>query len=98
MKLALTIIATLFGGGIFYWTISRIAPRGTVLVIAVVLYVMGQVIGALDVGIRVIELVSGVLKLSGFLGIILGGIDILRKRETAETLNVEAAGSLDPKK
>lgn len=97
MKLALTVIATLFGAGIFYWTISRFAPRGTVLIIAVVLYAMGQGIGALDVGVREVALASGILKMSGFLGILLGAIDLLQKRERPETIEIEIVEPTDPK-
>lgn len=95
MNLALTIIATLFGAGLFYWAVSRVAPRGTVLGIAVVLYALGQGLDTLDAGVRIVSFASGILKMSGFLGIILGAVDLLRKRETAESVEVEIVEAND---
>jgi hypothetical protein len=89
MNLALIIIATLVGASIVYWTISRFAPRGAVLGVAVLLYAMGQGIGTLDTGVRMVVLAAGVLKMSGFLGVILGILDLVRKRESTESVKVE---------
>jgi uncharacterized membrane protein YoaK (UPF0700 family) len=61
-----------------FWYLSRVAPRGVVLVVAVALYAVGV---ALALGeSRAMHGISGSLKVAGFVGIILGILDLFRKR------------------
>ena len=61
------------------WFISRVTPRGIVLLISAVLYVLGI---ALTFGeARFMQGASGILKLTGFAGAILGVVDLVKKRE-----------------
>ncbi len=82
MNVTFVVAVVLFVSGAFYWAISRFCPRGTVLFVAAVFYGLGVLLGqsGLDGG-RVMSLASGVLKMSGFLGGILGFLDLVRKRE-----------------
>jgi hypothetical protein len=61
------------------WFLSRITPRGVVLLISAMLYVAGI---ALTFGeSRIMQGASGILKLTGFAGAILGVIDLVKRRE-----------------
>lgn len=71
-------IVIVVGGLVLLWLVSRSAPRGAVLGIAVTLWMIGFLLG--DVRVREVMLVSGSLKMLGFAGAILGIIDALRKR------------------
>jgi len=75
--LAVALLAVL-GGLVGLWLVSRVAPRGIVLAMAVVIYLVGV---ALD-GIRIREvlLICGAFKMLGFAGGILGVVDLLRRR------------------
>ncbi len=61
-----------------FWYLSRYAPRGAVLVVALAMYAAGVVLVAGES--RVMHGISGLLKLTGILGIILGILDLFQKR------------------
>lgn len=63
------------------WYVSRRSPKGTVLVIAVVLYFLSWQID--DTRVREIELLSGVMRMLGVAAGILGIVDLCRKRKPA---------------
>ena len=71
-------IVVVVGGLIGLWFISRIAPKGTVLVIAIGIWVCGALIG--DVHIRELLMLAGAMKMLGFAGGILGLVDFFRRR------------------
>ncbi|HEU4339332.1 MAG TPA: hypothetical protein VFS19_04625 [Planctomycetota bacterium] len=77
--LAITIGALAVGLTALY-LISKRAPRGTVLVLGLGLYVLSFVPDKSRV--REIVLLSGVVRMLGFAAIILGIIDAIRKRKT----------------
>jgi len=62
------------------WVISRKAPRGSLLILALLLYAVGWLLKGIRV--REVSLVSGVLQMAGFMGILLGIFDAIRKRRT----------------
>lgn len=70
------------GGLVVLWLISRVSPRGTVLAIAVGLYVIGAALAATSV--REIVGLAGALKMLGFAGGILGIADLIRKRHAGK--------------
>jgi hypothetical protein len=71
-------IVVLFGAG--YWGLSRVSPKGTVLIVALGLFALGH---AIDPGlIRELHLVKGAITLGGFVGILLGFVDLLQRRKT----------------
>lgn len=76
-------IVFILGGLIVLWLVSRKAPKGTVLAMAVGVYFAGV---ALD-GVRVREIVmlTGALRMLGVAGGILGIVDLLRKRKPGGT-------------
>ena len=59
--------------------ISRYTPRGTVLVFAVLLYLASWMIP--DNRVREMVLTIGLLRMLGFLGLILGIVDAVRERK-----------------
>lgn len=73
--------ATVFiiGGLVALLLIGRRTPRGTILAIAAVLYAVGWAFASIRV--REILLLSGSLQMLGFGGVILGIVDLLRKRK-----------------
>jgi hypothetical protein len=76
--LAVMIILFVLGGLLGLWVLSRKAPKGVVLAIAVGIWLAGAAIG----GVRTREArgASGALKLLGFSGAILGIVDVVRSR------------------
>ena len=72
-------LASVLGGLVGFWLISRFAPRGSVLMIAAILYGISWPLGS--VPIREVRLLCGCLRMLGFIGLILGILDILRKRK-----------------
>jgi hypothetical protein len=65
-------------GMVLLWLLSRNAPKGTVLLIAIAVYCGGLALAGISV--REIVMLSGALKMLGFAGGILGIVDILRRR------------------
>lgn len=72
-------IVGVIAGLVVLWFVSRRSPKGTVLVIAVVLYLVSWQID--DVRVREIRLLSATMRMLGFAGGILGVVDLLRKRK-----------------
>lgn len=75
--LAIVVLA-IVGSIVLFWFLSRQAPRGTVLAVAIAIYIAGVVISPGST--RVMVGVAGLLKFIGFIGGILGLVDVLRKR------------------
>jgi hypothetical protein len=75
-------------GFVVLWLVSKRSPKGTVLVIAVVLYVASWQIG--DSRLREMRLLCGVMRMLGFAGGILGVIDLLRTREPKATIKQDS--------
>lgn len=72
------VILAIMGAIAVFWVLSRQAPRGTVLAVAAGIYIVGVVMSPGST--RVMVGIAGLLKLIGFIGGILGLIDLLRKR------------------
>ena len=71
-------IAVLLGSFVALWLISKKTPKGTVLGICVLLYILGS---SIDPGKhRELHLLTGLFKMVGFFGGILGLIDLFRNR------------------
>lgn len=73
------IAAVVFVGGIVaFWAISRNTPKGTLLAVAVGLYVLSWAFAS--VRVREVVLITGLMRMLGVVGGILGLIDMFRKR------------------
>lgn len=72
-------ILSIVAGLVFLWFVSRRTPKGTVLVIAVILYFVSWQID--DVRVREIRLLSGAMRMLGVAAGILGIVDLCRKRK-----------------
>ena len=83
-------IGGVLAGLVGLWFVSRRSPRGTVLVIAVVLYFLSWQIDG--VRVREIQLLSGTLRMLGVAAGILGIVDLCRKRKPA----IERPHALEP--
>lgn len=68
-------------GLVILWFISRVSPKGTIFLIAVILYLMSWQFGELEG--REVRMLEGGMRMLGFAGGILGLIDLLRKRRSA---------------
>ncbi|HUG10904.1 MAG TPA: hypothetical protein VMM36_07815 [Opitutaceae bacterium] len=78
--IAITVIV-LIGMIVAFWFISRSAPRGTLLIVGIILWVVGQqVSGIAD---REMRFLGGVCALAGFMGVLLGLFDVFRKKKPA---------------
>ncbi|MCD4825002.1 MAG: hypothetical protein K8S55_10355 [Phycisphaerae bacterium] len=66
-------------GLVVLWIISKHTPKGTVFIIAVVIYIASWHLG--ETRISEIRLFSGILRMFGFIGGIMGIVDIVRKRK-----------------
>ncbi len=75
-------IMFVLGGLVVLWLVSRKASKGTVLAIAVGIYVAGLALASIRV--REIMVLSGALKMLGFAGGILGIVDLVGKRKRRE--------------
>ncbi len=73
--------AIVIGGLIILWWLSKVSPKGVVLVAAVCIWVAGNAITGL--GDRELLAIGGALKLLGFAGGLLGVVDLLWKRKAA---------------
>jgi uncharacterized membrane protein YgcG len=67
-------------GLVGFWAASRFAPKGTVLAIAASIYIASWLIAPGDS--RALNGVVGFMRLLGFVGGVLGVIDLVRKRPT----------------
>lgn len=61
-----------------FWYLAKKSPKAVLLVVGVGLWVLGQAVGAQP--IREMKLIGGIFQLSGFIGSILGLIDLVRRR------------------
>ena len=75
-------IVFIVGGLVALWVVSRRTPKGTVLVIAVMIYTLS--FGFETARIREAILLAGACKMLGVAGGILGVIDLVRKRKPKE--------------
>lgn len=83
-------IAAFIGALVGFYFLARKGPRGAVLIVAVALYCGGMSIP--DSNVREVHLLEGILRLTGFVGGILGIIDLLRKRRSpGPTLGQQAS-------
>jgi hypothetical protein len=73
-------IVFVLGGLVILWLLSRKARKGTVLAVAVVIYLAGS--GTYGARTRETKVLTGAMKLLGFTGGILGGLDLVRKRKS----------------
>jgi len=82
-----------------FWAISRWTPKGTLLAVSAALYFASW---AIDTGrVRELVLLTGLMRLLGFVGGILGLIDLCRKRrqppivaEVVETEPIDSSSKL----
>ncbi len=74
--LVVAILAFLTAAAVF-WLLSRHGPRGATLGLAFLLYLASCYID--DGGSRALHGAIGVMRLIGFMGIILGVVDLVRK-------------------
>ena len=74
-------IVGIVAGLVILWFVSSRTPKGTVLVIAAILYFVSWQID--DVRVREIRLLSGTMRLLGVVAGILGIVDLCRKRKPA---------------
>jgi len=72
---AIVIVSSL----IALWYLSKKTPKGVILVICIVLYVLAIMINPSN--IRSLNVLKGVMQMIGFLGGILGVIDLFRKKK-----------------
>jgi hypothetical protein len=74
--------AAIVGAILGYWLLSKKGPRGALLFVAALLYVAGMQVGNApqDPPVREIKALGGVLQLTGFIGIVLGIIDLVRRK------------------
>jgi hypothetical protein len=79
MLLMVVTAVAVIGGLVVLWLISRRTSRGTVLGIAIAIYLCGWWIR--DNRVREVVLLIGILRMLGFAGIILGIVDLLRSRK-----------------
>lgn len=77
-------IGSVVVGLIALWFLSRSSPKGTVLVIAAMIYFLSWQID--DIRVREVRLLTGSLRMLGFAGGILGVVDLLRRRPPKGTL------------
>ncbi len=67
-------------GLVVLWLIGRRSPRGTVLLLAVLIYTSSW---AIDVGrSRELRMVRGGMRMLGFFGLVVGVVDLFRRRPT----------------
>ena len=72
-------IIGIVAGLVFLWCVSRRTPKGTVLLIAAILYFVSWQID--DIRVREIRLLSGSMRMLGVAAGILGIVDLCRKRK-----------------
>lgn len=65
---------------VIFWFISKKAPKGVALAVAVVAWIAGRAIGSQQA--RELMMLGGSIQMAGSIGVILGIIDLFRKRKT----------------
>ena len=91
------VVATMIGAVVGFYFLSKKGPRGSVLIAAVVLFFCGMSIP--NNTSRELHLLEGILRLTGFVGGILGIVDLLRKKPSPKSTDgpiVEAALAESP--
>ncbi len=76
-------IVFILGGIIVLWLISRVAPKGAILAIPAGIYCAGLALASIRV--REIVMLTGALKMLGFIGGIGGIVDYIRTRKPQDT-------------
>ena len=66
--------------GVGFWYMSKKAPKGATLILAIAVWVLGNVIGFQQA--RELKIIGGSIQMAGFVGVIVGLIDTFRKRKT----------------
>jgi hypothetical protein len=85
-------LVVVLGGVVGLWFVSRSAPKGTVLAIAVSIYLMSFLIPrGTD---RLLHGLAGVMGLFGLIGGVLGVIDLVKKRTPAQTSDAPIVAEL----
>jgi hypothetical protein len=79
--------AVIIGGLIGLWRLSRVAPKGTVLAAAIGIWVCS--FGLEGIRTREAMLLMGSVRLLGFMGGILGIVDLLRRRKPTNAAPVD---------
>lgn len=73
-----------------FWYLSRVAPKGTVLAVAAGIYVVSWLINPGNS--RELHGLVGFLRLLGFVGGVLGVIDLVKKRPPTQSDNADDRG------
>ena len=63
-----------------FWLISKKAPKGTLLAVAIAMWIIGFMIG--NQPVREMKLTGGTIQTLGTIGVILGVINLFRKSKT----------------
>ncbi len=79
-------IAAIIVAIVGFYVLARLGPRGAVLLVAALLFLCGMLIP--DNNSRELNLLEGILRLTGFIGGILGIIDLARKKPQSSTKDV----------
>jgi hypothetical protein len=87
-------LAIVSGAGVGFWLISRRAPKGVVLMIAILTFIVGGVLTALIGDSRIGAGVAGATKIAGFVGIILGIVDLFQKWDVTTASRAASLNSL----
>ncbi len=85
-------LVVVLSGVVGLWFVSRSTPKGTVLVIAASIYAMSFLIPR-DTD-RFLEGLVGITRLFGFIGGVLGVIDLVKKRTPAQTSDAPIVAEL----
>lgn len=72
-------IVLLLGGLVVLWFVSRNSPKGIALLLAAGIYCAG--LSLADTRLREVVMLSGSLKMLGTIGVVLGLVDLVRKRK-----------------
>jgi hypothetical protein len=70
-----------------FWLLSKKAQKGALLAVAIAMWVIGKMIGSQPV--RELKLIGGTIQTLGTIGIVLGVVDLCRKRKTESQNRVE---------
>lgn len=89
-------IVFLVGSIAVYYVLSKIGPRGSVLAAGGILFVAGLALGSSNPPYREVLAFSGVLRLVGFIGLILGLLDAARSRRKGRPGSGERLGPGHP--
>ena len=91
--IAVTIVSLI--GMIFAFSlISKRSPKGTLLIVGIVLFFVGRTISGIPV--REVRGISGICMVSGFIGGLLGLFNLFRKRKDAVKATMPEPGQPPP--